>query len=188
MGNRANSALALTALVVAVGGATPIGEAAWNQVVPRGSVGTLQLKRNAVTSSKLAPNSVRTGQVVNGSLLVDDFKQGQIPQGPKGDKGDRGPTGPTGPVGISGYEIVQASATVNANTTLSSIQPTCPAGKRVLGGAAAVFQGASTVGVFYNVQVFGVGTIPDIYSVSVTNTNASARQVRVQAICARVAG
>ena len=40
MGNRANSALALTALVVAVGGATPIGEAAWNQVVPRGSVGT----------------------------------------------------------------------------------------------------------------------------------------------------
>ncbi len=185
MGNRANSALALTALVVAVGGATPIGEAAWNQVVPRGSVGTLQLKRNAVTSSKLAPNSVRTGQVVNSSLLVEDFKPGQIPRGPKGDKGDRGPTGP---VGISGYEIVQASATVNANTTLSSIQPTCPAGKRVLGGAAAVFQGASTVGVFYNVQVFGVGTIPNIYSVSVTNTNASARQVRVQAICARVAG
>ena len=112
-----------------------------------------------MTSSKLAPNSVRTGQVVNSSLLVEDFKPGQIPQGPKGDKGDRGPTGP---VGISGYEIVQASATVNANTTLSSIQPTCPAGKRVLGGAAAVFQGASTVGVFYNVQVFGVGTIPNI--------------------------
>ena len=186
MRDRLPMIFSITALVVAVLGVTPLGEAAYNAVVPRNSVGTLQLKRNAVTSSKLAPNTVRTGQVVNSSLLVEDFKPGQIPQGPKGDKGDKGDRGPTGPVGISGYEIVQASATVNANTTLTSIQPTCPAGKRVLGGASAVIQGASTVGVFYNVQVFGVGPIPNIYSVSVTNTNASARVVRAQAICARV--
>src|SRR5688500_8205013 len=79
MGNRINSVLSLTALVVAVGGATPLGEAAWNQVVPRNSVGTLQLKRNAVKSSKIAPNVVRTAHVVNGSLLVEDFRPGQIP-------------------------------------------------------------------------------------------------------------
>ena len=175
MHNRLPLVMSTTALLVAVLGVTPLGEAAYNAVVPRNSVGTLQLKRNAVTSSKLAPNTVRTGQVVNASLIVEDFKPGQIPQGPKGDKGDKGDRGPTGPVGISGYEIVQASATVNANSTLSSIQPTCPAGKRVLGGAAAVVQGASTVGVFYNVQVFGIGpNANNIYSVSVTNTNASA--------------
>jgi hypothetical protein len=180
-----------TALLVAVLGATPLGEAAYNQVVPRNSVGTLQLKRNAVTSSKLAPNTVRTGQIVNASLLADDFKAGQLPAGPKGDKGnkgDKGDRGPAGPVGISGYEIVQASATVNANTTLSAIQPTCPAGKKVLGGTATV-QGLAGSGFFFGTNVFGASTgANDIYSVTVTNTTAVARQVFAQAICARVAG
>jgi hypothetical protein len=178
-----------TALLVAVLGATPLGEAAYNQVVPRNSVGTLQLKRNAVTSSKLAPNTVRTGQVVNASLLADDFKPGQLPAGPKGDKGnkgDKGDRGPAGSVGISGYEIVQASATVNANTTLQSIQPTCPAGKKVLGGTAAAQGGGP--GFFFNTLVFGASPgANDIYSVIATNTTAAARQVFAQAICARVA-
>jgi hypothetical protein len=41
-----------TALVIAALGSTPLGEAARSAVsaVPRNSVGTLQLKRNAVTS------------------------------------------------------------------------------------------------------------------------------------------
>jgi hypothetical protein len=148
-------------------------------------VGTLQLKRNAVTASKIAPNAIRTGQVVDGSLLTADFKPGQIPQGPKGDKGDRGPAGPTG---ISGYEIVRATATVNADTLLIAAQATCPAGKKVLGGAQTV-QGTSVGGVFFNpfVQSSGTGT-NDIYSVSVFNSNTTARQVIVQAICAKVAG
>ena len=93
MGNRINTALSLTALVVAVGGATPLGEAAWNQVVPCGSVGTLQLQRNAVKAAKIAPNAVRTNHVLNGALLAEDFKAGQLPQGPKGDKGDKGDKG-----------------------------------------------------------------------------------------------
>ena len=76
-------ALSITALLVAVLGVTPFGEAAYNAVVPRNSVGTLQLQRNAVKAAKIAPNAVRTGHVLNGSLLVEDFKAGQIPQGPK---------------------------------------------------------------------------------------------------------
>ncbi len=190
MGNRISFVISLTALAVAVGGATPLGEAALKQVLPRDSVGTLQLKHNAVTSAKLAPNTVRAGQVVNGSLLAEDFKPGQLPAGPKGDKGskgDRGPAGPEGPAGISGYQIVQASATVNANTTLSAIQPRCPAGESVLGGTAAV-QGFATAGVFVDTSVFGATTgADDIYSVTVTNTNTTARVVIAQAICARVA-
>jgi len=177
----------ITALVVAVLGVTPLGEAAWSQVLPRNSVGTLQLKRNAVTSSKLAPNTVRTKQVVNSSLLAEDFKSGQLPAGPngeKGDKGDKGDRGPTGPVGISGYEIVQASATVNANSVLVSLQATCPAGKKVLGGATG-----GAPGFFFNSSVFGVTTgANNIYSVIVTNTTTASRQVFAQAICARVAG
>lgn len=135
-----------------------------------------------MTSQKIAPNAVRTAHVADGSLLVGDFKPGQIPQGPKGDKGDRGDRGPTGAPGLSGYEIVRASATVNANTN-SSLQATCPAGKKVLGGAHGV--GVNTTGVFYSATVFTVSTT-EIYSVIIANTNGTPRTADVQAFCARV--
>ena len=64
--------------------------------VPRGSVGTKELKRNAVTARKLAPNAVRTGHVLNGSLLSEDFRPGQLPRGEKGEKGDKGDKGENG--------------------------------------------------------------------------------------------
>lgn len=112
-------------------GATPIGEAAWNQV-PRNSVGTQQLQRNAVKAAKINPNAVRSGHVLNGSLLAEDFKPGQILQGPKGDKGDKGDRGEQGATGVSGYEIVTQSVTAAA--TLHEVSVSCPSGKRVLGG------------------------------------------------------
>jgi hypothetical protein len=74
-------AISLTALVVAVFGSTPIGQAAWNQVVPPNSVGTPQLKTRAVTAPKLAPNAVRSVHVLDGSLLASDFKAGQLSEG-----------------------------------------------------------------------------------------------------------
>ncbi len=91
--------VALIALFVALGGG------AWAAVnLPRNSVGTKQLKKNAVVSAKVKDHS----------LLAKDFKSGQLPAGqagpqglggPKGDagpKGDIGPTGPTGPTGPKG--------------------------------------------------------------------------------------
>lgn len=83
----------ITALLIAVLGVTPLGEAAYNAVVPKNSVGTPQLQRNAVKAAKIAPNAIRTGHVLDGTLLANDFKAGQIPQGPKGDKGDKGDPG-----------------------------------------------------------------------------------------------
>jgi hypothetical protein len=184
MANRLPLVLSAAALVIAVLGGTPLGKAAYEAALPRNSVGTLQLKRNAVTSSKLAPNTVRTGQVVDGSLLTQDFKPGQIPQGPKGDKGDRGPAGP---VGLSGYEIVTASASVPGGTALFAIQPKCPAGKRVLGGTAKVM-GVSNPGVLFNMSIDSSGTnTNDLLSVGAYNTLATARTVFVQAVCATVA-
>ena len=59
--------LSTTALVVAVLGATPVGEAAMN-TVGRNSVGTIHLRNNAVTSVK----------VLNGSLLPADFRRGRL--------------------------------------------------------------------------------------------------------------
>src|SRR6476661_10712783 len=53
------------------------------------TVGTKQLKKSAVISSK----------VKNGSLLRADFKAGQVPAGPQGPQGVAGAQGPPGPQG-----------------------------------------------------------------------------------------
>src|SRR5262245_66422142 len=74
--------VACTALVFAMTGA---GYAAG--MLGPNTVGTKQLKKNAVISAK----------VKNGSLLRADFKTGQIPAGPQGTQGPAGPAGPQGP-------------------------------------------------------------------------------------------
>jgi hypothetical protein len=85
-------ALAAAALLVSVLFATPLGQAAGNLVLAKNSVGTVQLKKDAVTGPK----------VKNGSLLAADFKAGQLPAGPQGPKGDPGAQGPRGEQGIQG--------------------------------------------------------------------------------------
>lgn len=74
--------IATCALLVAIGGS---GYAISR--LPANSVGTAQLKKNAVTSAK----------VKDGSLLARDFKAGQVPRGERGPQGERGATGATGP-------------------------------------------------------------------------------------------
>jgi hypothetical protein len=68
------TALATIALFVALGGTSV---AAVSLVVPRNSVGTAQLKNNAVVSAKIK----------NGSLRGADFAAGQLPAGPVGPAG-----------------------------------------------------------------------------------------------------
>src|SRR6266498_3957443 len=96
--------VAVTALVVAVLGSTPLGHAAAHMILPSNSVGSAQLTSNAVTGLK----------VKNGTLLAADFKAGQLPvgapgakgdtgaAGPKGDQGDTGAQGPVGATGVQG--------------------------------------------------------------------------------------
>ena len=108
------------------------------QVVPRNSVGTPQLKRNAVNARKLAPNSVRTAHVLDGSLLAADFKSGQIPQGPKGDKGEKGDRGEPGPTeGVVAVDTAVAPPTTVTNqlslvSDLTSTFTTARAGRLLL--------------------------------------------------------
>jgi hypothetical protein len=91
--NRPSPAMvvALIALMVAMGGT---GYAATR--LPRNSVGSKQIKRNAVSTSK----------VKNASLLAADFAAGQLPAGEKGDKGD------------PGDEAIDAFARVDGNGAL----------------------------------------------------------------------
>jgi hypothetical protein len=106
MSNRRPTALAAAALVVAVLGWTPLGEAARDAVFPPNSVGPRQLRTNAVTSPKIRNGSVQgidvqkrtltNAHIKPGSLLASSFKAGQLPAGPKGDKGEKGDTGENG--------------------------------------------------------------------------------------------
>jgi hypothetical protein len=77
------------------------------------TVGTKQLKKNAVISRK----------VKNRSLLAVDFKAGQLPRGPKGDKGDKGDTGAPGAPnpnantlnGFAANQLVRATSATAGN-------------------------------------------------------------------------
>jgi hypothetical protein len=78
--------VATLALFVALGGASYAAVA-----LAPDSVGTAQLKNNAVISTK----------VKDGSLLARDFGAGQLPAGPRGPRGFMGLRGPAGRDGAS---------------------------------------------------------------------------------------
>jgi hypothetical protein len=109
--------VASIALLVALSG-TAVATVA---TVPRASVGTPQLKNNAVTSLK----------VKNRSLRAIDFARGQLPRGPVGPAGPpgapgpSGPAGPAGPAGAAGiaspgYVAEVLSATSNSTSATTS--------------------------------------------------------------------
>jgi hypothetical protein len=64
-------------------------------VLPANSVGTRQLKKNAVTSAK----------VKRYSLLRNDFRRGQVPRGPQGIQGAAGAKGAKGDPGTPAIKL-----------------------------------------------------------------------------------
>ena len=82
--------------------------------LPFNSVGTPQLKQNAVISSK----------VKNNTLLAADFKAGQLPR-----------------PGLRDYEIVEGGPQIVMNQIYNSLAMTCPAGKKAVGGGGGTAGG-----------------------------------------------
>jgi hypothetical protein len=78
--------------------------------VPLLSVGTPQLKSNAVISAK----------VKNRALLAIDFKRGQLPRGPRGQQGPQGPSGPQGPAGAATPGFVSAVSSQTGGTAVTT--------------------------------------------------------------------
>jgi len=76
--------ISVMALFVALGGASYAAIK-----LPANSVGSAQIKKNAVTSAK----------VKDRSLLATDFRTGQLPRGATGATGAAGTAGATGPAG-----------------------------------------------------------------------------------------
>jgi hypothetical protein len=160
-------ALAAAALVIAALGATPLGHAAGQLILPRASVGTPQLKAGAVTGLK----------VKDGSLAAADFAAGQLPAGPKGDKGD---TGEAGPPGLSGYEVVKGTVVNLAAGATYFSQINCPSGRKAIGsgfiggvdGMATIFSypfnEVSGAGWYLRVKNLGAATSFGAYAICVS--------------------
>jgi hypothetical protein len=81
--------VAYLALFVALGGTSYAAAK-----LPANSVGTKQIKKNAVSSTK----------VKDGSLKAADFAAGQLPAGAQGAKGDPGAAGSKGDTGAAGVK------------------------------------------------------------------------------------
>jgi hypothetical protein len=114
-------------------------------VLPAGSVGTPQLKADAVTS----------GKVKNGTLKAVDFAKGQLKEGPAGARGATGPAGPQGAAGVVDttqfytkglsdarflhsalITVVAPSGSVGMGA-FGSATATCPAGYQVITGGVS---------------------------------------------------
>jgi hypothetical protein len=79
--------------------------------LPSNSVGSKQIKKNAVNSSKVA----------NGSLLAGDFKAGQVPAGKPGPPGQPGTPGDPGSPGPPAKSFDGTVAQGGQNVVLESI-------------------------------------------------------------------
>jgi hypothetical protein len=158
--------ISCVALAIALGGTSYAAAVA----LPKGSVGTPQLKNSAVTSAK----------VKNRTLLRADFAPGQLKAGPAGPAGPTGPAGPAGPAGLSGVERVESTSA--SNSIGGKTQTTaCPAGKRLLGGGVRVNPALVQLGVMQS--------FPDndnVYRANVREFTATAANwsITVFAICA----
>lgn len=179
---KVNTAIALTALAVAVLGATPLGQAATTFVVPGNSVGSAQLKANSVTGAK----------VKNGTLTAAKFKAGQLPSGPagpQGAKGDPGAAGAQGPKGdkgdpgtpgVSGYAMVVGPAATLGPSAFGGAVASCPTGKKALGGG---FNTSKGVFVSYN----GVDNSHTAWIAQGENSIAATGWIQAFVICGTVA-
>ena len=123
-----SNVIASLALFIALGG---VSYAAIK--IPANSVGTKQLKKGAVTGTK----------VKKGSLLARNFKSGQLPRGPRGERGPAGPPGEgslfAGPLNNSGptpsgdgWQVAQtvsgAPSGIYIVSMTSEYEIACPAG------------------------------------------------------------
>jgi hypothetical protein len=170
--------VACAALIVTLGG---VSYAAG--VLPKGSVGTAQLQKKAVTASKLRANSVNGLKVKDGSLAASDFKAGQLPQGPKGDPGAQGPKGDKGDPGVAQVTVrISNFMSIPANSVKAAVAH-CQPGEVALGGGASTQSGVVMEASNHD----GPYEAPNGWWANLRNTNAyTVNGPTVEAVCARV--
>ena len=198
---RPSPALAIACLALAIS-LSGVGYAAG--VLPRNSVGTVELRNDAIVSSKIRNRSLLGVDVGRGQLLAGrrgpaGAKGDPGERGEKGGKGDRadkgalGEIGPQGPAGaqglagpegprIAGWEFRTQEFEVGFPGKLPNIvsnEVTCPAGKRALGGGLTAAKTDELVLQQSTPTRQGTG-----WAATVFNTGDAVKRVYVWVICA----
>jgi hypothetical protein len=168
----ANVLSTLALFLALTGGAYAAG------LLPANSVGSRQLRKNAVTGPKIARNAINSSKVKNGSLLRGDFHPGALPIGPQGPPGPQGPTGSAGPAGTPAVSRVASDTPIAANS-VGTGKASCPAGTNALGGGGRLSLSGTDSEV--------TESYPDGYTgwiASAFNGSASEKTLTVTVMCA----
>ena len=175
MNQRLPLALSIAALVTALLGATPIGEAAADavaQVVPRArtadfatNAGKLQWRRSST--------SPKAGQipVLNAS--------GKLPAS----IGAVGPRGAAGPPGASGYEQRTEQVSVPPNQPTREYGLSCPGGKSVLSGGYNLTPQGGNLTVFES-----RAAARNLWRFRIRNATGETTVIQLFVVCADVSG
>jgi hypothetical protein len=105
--------------------------------LPKNSVGPQQIKKGAVSSSKIK----------DASLLIEDFKAGQVPAGRPGERGPKGDTGGAGAQGVQGERGPSDvySARIGEFAASYTLPKTVPAGNYLISAKVDTFNPSATV-------------------------------------------
>jgi hypothetical protein len=163
-------AVALVSLLLALG------------LLPLATVGSNQLRNDAVTSPKIAPGAVQASDLSESLAAGAAGKTG--PQGPPGKTGPAGPPGPKGDPGPSGSagaaatggSVRYATAQSSGSGTLT-VTAKCQQGESVVGGGAVTEGGGAVTGATRNGNGWQATAAP------VAGSNATFQLV-VTAVCA----
>jgi Collagen triple helix repeat (20 copies) len=118
-------------LVLLLGGGTAYAAA---QMLPKNSVGSKQIKKEAVTPAKL---SMAAKATLTGAAGPQGKEGARGKEGPQGKEGSRGKEGPRGVEGPSGTAL--AYATIEAGGTLIAAQSKGIEASQILHPAAGVY-------------------------------------------------
>jgi Collagen triple helix repeat (20 copies) len=110
-------------------------------------IGTSDIKKGAVTKSKLHKNAVVSKKVKDHSLQKRDLAASAITAGPQGPRGPKGPTGPRGPRGFTGATGAAGATGATGPPGTSGFNMNIPAGTP---GSRAVTADGYTLVAFTN--------------------------------------
>ena len=110
--------MATLALFIALGGT---GYAALR--VPRASVGSIQLRRHAVTNSKIAPGAVSASRVKENTLTGTEINEAALGQVPSADRANHASSADT-----AGSAVNAQNAATLGGLSAAQLRLACPAG------------------------------------------------------------
>jgi hypothetical protein len=158
------------------------------------SYAAVKLPANSVGSKQIKTNAVRSAEVKNKSLKPEDFAAGTLLQGPSGPRGATGPAGPRGPQGPPFVPDIfvdsnEASSDQDKRLTDKRLTVNCGPGTLAMGGYIITPVNpplSGSIAVVENREVFDDNTSESSWAVDAREVGVGAGEswtLRVEANC-----